>query len=76
MYISTAYLTGLFVVAMFVLRPGSAWVGQAVVLPLALGVIGGSLRWRKGCALAVEYLVGRAWAAEDEQGLSDEGGRE
>lgn len=67
MYISTAFLTGLFVVAMFLLRPSAAWVTQVVVLPLALAVIGGSLRWRKGCALAVEYLVGQRLAPEDEE---------
>ena len=59
MYISTAALTGMIVVAMLLIRPSSLWVGQAVVFPVALALIVGSLPHRKGLAVALEYLVER-----------------
>ncbi len=61
MYLSTAFLTGLIVVAMlFVIRP-SHWASRAVVLPLALVVILGSLPYRKGFAIGIEFLIERHW---------------
>jgi hypothetical protein len=59
MYISTAFLTGLIVVGMLLIRPEHPWVGRGAVLPLALIVVVGSLPYRKGVAVALEYLVER-----------------
>ncbi len=59
MYISSAGLTGVFFVALFLIKPTDVLIGQAIVLPLALAVIGGSLPFRKGFAVALEYLVDR-----------------
>ncbi len=59
MYISSAGLIGVFFVALFLIKPTNVLVGQAIVLPLALLVIGGTLPFRKGLAVALEYLVDR-----------------
>ena len=75
MYLSTAFLTGLFVVAMLFLIPPALWAGRAVVLPLALVVIVGSLPYRKGVAIGMEFLIELHWGEraatppdEDEDG--------
>lgn len=59
MYISTACLTGMIVVGMLLIRPDNFWVGRSMVLVIALTVIAGSLPYRKGVAIAIEYLVER-----------------
>ena len=59
MYMSTAGLTGLLVVTMFLLRPRVLWIGQLVVCVAAVVLIGLSLPYRKGIAVALDYLVGR-----------------
>lgn len=59
MYMSTAGLTGMLVVIMFLLRPRVLWVGQILVLVAALAVMGLSLPLRKGVAVALDYLVSR-----------------
>lgn len=57
MYMSTAGLSGLFIVAMFLLRPRVIWVGQILVSLGAVAVIGLSLPYRKGIAVALDYLI-------------------
>ncbi len=59
MYISSAGLIGVFFVALFLIKPTDVLVGQAIALPLVLLVIGGTLPFRKGLAVALEYLVDR-----------------
>ena len=59
MYVSSAGLIGLFFVALFLIKPTNVLIGQVIVLPLALLVIGGTLPFRKGLAIALEYLVDR-----------------
>lgn len=59
MYVSSPALTGVFFVALFLIQPTDVLVGQAIVLPLALVVLGGTLPFRKGLAVALEYLVDR-----------------
>jgi uncharacterized protein (DUF983 family) len=59
MYMSTAGLTGVLVVIMFLIRPRVLWVGQAVVMVVALLLMGLSLPLRKGVAVALDYLVSR-----------------
>lgn len=59
MYMSTAGLTGMLVVIMFLIRPRVLWIGQVLVLAAALVVIGLSLPLRKGVAVALDYLVDR-----------------
>jgi uncharacterized protein (DUF983 family) len=59
MYMSTAGLTGALVVAMFLLRPRVVWAGQIVVFLAAIGLIVLTLPYRKGVAVALDYLVGR-----------------
>lgn len=57
MYMSTAGLSGVLVVAMFLLRPRTVWVGQAVVCLAAVAIIGLSLPHRKGIAVALDYWI-------------------
>ena len=59
MYMTTAGLTGVLVVLMFLVRPAVLWVGQIVILVAAVVVIGFSLPRRKGLAVALDYLVER-----------------
>lgn len=57
MYLSTAFLTGLFIVAMLLTTPTRVWLARSILFPAALVVIVGSLPRRKGLAVAVEYLI-------------------
>jgi len=57
MYMSTAGLTGSLVVAMFLIRPRVIWIGQLVVCLAAIAIIGFSLPYRKGIAVALDYFV-------------------
>lgn len=57
MYMSTAGLSGALVVAMFLIRPRVVWVGQAVVCLAAVAIIGLSLPYRKGIAVALDYWI-------------------
>jgi hypothetical protein len=59
MYMSTAGLTGLLVVILFLVRPRVLWIGQVAVLVAAFVLIGLSLPLRKGVAVALDYLVSR-----------------
>jgi uncharacterized protein (DUF983 family) len=59
MYMTTAGLTGVLVVVMFLVRPRVVWLGQLAVLAAAVVVIGLSLPYRKGVAVALDYLIER-----------------
>ena len=59
MYMTTAGLTGSFVVLMFLVRPEWVWLGQIVIGIAAVVVIGLSLPHRKGLAVALNYWFGR-----------------
>ncbi len=59
MYMSTAGLTGLLVVTMFLLHPRVLWIGQVLVCLAAVALIGFSLPYRKGIAVALDYLLER-----------------
>lgn len=56
MYYSTAMLTGVIVILMFLIRPANLWLGRLVVFATALVLIVLSLPYRKGIALAIDYL--------------------
>ncbi|HXO18597.1 MAG TPA: DUF983 domain-containing protein [Thermoanaerobaculia bacterium] len=58
-YITTAGLSGALVVGMFLLHPRIVWLGQALVVLAAIVVIGFSLPYRKGLAVALDFLVER-----------------
>jgi uncharacterized protein (DUF983 family) len=59
MYMSTAGLTGSLVVIMFLIHPRVLWIGQVAVALAAIAVIGLSLPYRKGIAVALDYLIER-----------------
>jgi len=64
MYMSTAGLTGFLVVCMFLLRPRIVWLGQIVVGAAALVTIVLTLPYRKGVAVALDYLIERRTGEE------------
>jgi uncharacterized protein (DUF983 family) len=57
LYMSTALLTGLFVIVMLLWKPGSVWLGRAVIVPLALAAYLGTSRFRKGAALGLKMFL-------------------
>ena len=57
MYVTTAAITGLIIVAMLMIGTGSYGVGRLLVLPLALVTITGTLPIRKSLAVALEYVM-------------------
>jgi len=60
MYMTTAGLTGVLVVTMFLIRPRAVWLGQLGIAVAALMLIVLSLPFRKGLAVAVNYLLERS----------------
>ena len=58
MYFTTAFLTGLVIIGMLLFPPANIWVGRAVVLVVALSIYVASFPFRKGLALAIDYLSG------------------
>src|SRR5262249_18638993 len=56
MYFTTAFITGLIVAAMFLIRPAHLWLGRGAVLGAALAAIFGTLPNRKGMAVALDYF--------------------
>jgi uncharacterized protein (DUF983 family) len=59
MYMTTAGLTGVLVVTMFLLRPAVVWLGQVAICAAALVLIVLTLPLRKGIAVAINYLLER-----------------
>ncbi|MFO1463695.1 MAG: DUF983 domain-containing protein [bacterium] len=57
MYISTAFITGLFVLAMLFVLPGNLWLGRLWVALSALFFFIATWPFRKGLAIAIDYWV-------------------
>jgi len=57
MYVSTAGLTGLIVFGMIYLRPADVLLGRWTVFGIALTAIPLSLPFRKGLAMAINYIT-------------------
>jgi len=57
LYMSTALLTGLFVIAMLMWTPANVWVGRAIVVPLGLAAYILTTPFRKGAALGVKMFI-------------------
>lgn len=78
MYFSTAFLTGIVFVGMFIFRPDMHWRGRTVVLLAALALIVGTLPVRKAIAIAINYVITLRWDNHDNLRLrrEDESGRD
>ena len=74
MYMTTAGLTGLLVVAMFLIRPRGVWRGQIAIAAAALVLIVLSLPVRKGLAVAISYLLERPGSEPPPRGTRESGG--
>ena len=59
MYISTAFLTGVIALGMFWIIPANVLAGRFVVFLLAIALIVGTLPYRKGAAIALDYWLTR-----------------
>lgn len=57
MYVSTAGITGLIIVAMLFFGMAHLHIWRLIVLPIALVTIGGTLPIRKSLAVGAEYLI-------------------
>jgi len=57
MYFSTAFMTGWVILGMFLYRPESIILGLVIVILAALGLMFGTLPFRKGLAFAMDYWI-------------------
>jgi uncharacterized protein (DUF983 family) len=57
LYMSTAFVTGLFVIAMLWWRPSTIWLGRLVIVPAALVVYLVTMPARKGVALGLKLIL-------------------
>ena len=64
MYISTAFITGLFILAMLWAVPSHLWAGRILVACVALVFYLLTWPFRKGFAIALDYLVELRWNNE------------
>lgn len=69
MYFSTAAITGVILVGMLLVTPASVRLGQVVVGATALVLMAGSLPFRKGAAIGLNY-----WFESRFGDLGDEAG--
>jgi hypothetical protein len=65
MYMTTAGLTGVLIVAMLLIHPANLWLGRLVLFAAAVLLILGTAPYRKGLALALDYLVTRTFEAPE-----------
>ena len=73
MYLSTAGLTGVVVVAMLVIRPESLLLGRAVLATAATVAIVCSVPARKGAAVSLNYFIeSRVDRSGPREGASDD----
>ena len=67
MYLSTAFFTGLFILTILLTRPPTIFIGQVIVVVSALAITGITLLYRKGVALAIDYLVDNKVDRQDDR---------
>ena len=60
MYVSTGFITGLFLIAFFFVTPANIVLGQIVVAVLAFAIMWATMPNRKGVALALNFLIDQA----------------
>jgi len=71
MYLSTAGLTGVVIVAMLVIRPESLLLGRAVLAGAATAAIVCSVPARKGAAVSLNYFIEARIGRADPIGRED-----
>lgn len=65
MYISTAFITGLFVLLMLFVLPSNLWFGRLWIALAALLFFLATWPFRKGFAIAFDYWMELRWGNED-----------
>jgi uncharacterized protein (DUF983 family) len=73
-YFSTAGLTGVVVIGLIVARPQNLMLGRFALGAIALAVIVLTLPFRKGAAIALNWLIATRGGAEDADVPSDRHG--
>ena len=71
MYVSTGLVTAVFLIFMWFVTPANLRLGQVLVTLAALGLMVGTLRVRKGVAVALDYV--RELNANNFEGLTFRG---
>ncbi len=61
MYVTTAGLTGVIIIAMLLLKPPSIMMGRLFVAVAAIVVVFLTLPYRKGMAIALHFISERVW---------------
>ena len=57
MYVSTAAISGLFIIAMILINPENQTLGRWLLAIAAIVFIVGSIPQRKGIAIALDYII-------------------
>ena len=65
MYVSTALVTGLILAGMFFVEPQHLWLARIILLMTAILALLGSLPYRKGLAIALDYWMELFWGKSD-----------
>jgi uncharacterized protein (DUF983 family) len=60
MYVSTGFITGVFLIAFFFFTPANIVLGQVIVALLAVAIMWLTMPQRKGVALALNFLIDQA----------------
>lgn len=56
MYLSTAFMTGVIVVGMLMIHPPNMWIGRVGIFAAVMLFIIGTMPYRKGIAIAIDYF--------------------
>jgi len=72
-YIGSASITGLFILAVFVIRPPKSGFEMLIYLLVALGLLFGTMQHRKGFAIGLLYVHKLLFGEEVEETKPNEG---
>ena len=72
-YIGSASVTGLFMLAVFVIRPPKSGFEMLIYVLVALGLLFGTMQNRKGFAIGLLYVHNRLFGEEAEENKPNEG---
>ena len=72
-YFGSASITGLFMLAVFVIRPPKSGLEMLIYLLVAVGVLFGTMQHRKGFAIGLLYVHHLLFGAEAEESKPNEG---
>ena len=71
-YVGSASITGLFMLAVFVIRPPNSSLEMLIYLIIAIGFLFGTMQQRKGFAIALLYVHNLLFGEEAEENKPDD----